>query len=81
MKSPNRLKTENETYFAGQWAEAGVYRCLDPCSPSERIVVLTEDGILPDPTHGWVGRFVRVRKRRRGFPAGACNQSYSDLDM
>jgi len=79
--TPTRLKKGAQGYFAGQWAEAGVYRCLDPCPLGPREVVLLEDGFLPDPTGGWVGRFVRVRKRRRGFPAGACNQSYSDLDI
>ena len=55
---------ENQTYYAGQWAHRGVYRCLDPCPFSERTVVLTEDGFLPDPTHGWVARFKWMRGRR-----------------
>ena len=55
---------ENQTYYAGQWAQMGVYRCLDPCPYSERIAVLTEDGFLPDPTHGWVARFKRMRGRK-----------------
>lgn len=63
MKQTSHLKGENQTYFAGQWAEAGVYRCLDPCPPGEEIVVLSKEGILPDPTHGWVARFHRVRGR------------------
>lgn len=60
MQSATRAK-DNQTYYAGQWAHAEVYRCLAPCRFSERIVVLTADGVLPDPTHGWVGRFRRVR--------------------
>ena len=63
MKGDARTK-DAETYYAGQWAHMGVYRCLDPCPYSERIVVLTEDGFLPDPTHGWVARFKRMRGRK-----------------
>ena len=63
MKQNNAVHKETQTYFAGQWAEAGVYRCLDPCSPWERIVVLEQDAVLPDPTHGSVARFRRVRGR------------------
>ena len=55
----NLLRMGVEIYYAGQWAEAGVYRCLDPCSADERVVKLEEDGVLPDPTHGWVARFHR----------------------
>ena len=54
------LGKENQLYYAGQWSEAGVYVCLDPCAPEERLVVMTRDGILPDPTHGWIARFRRV---------------------
>lgn len=61
MNLQDYLGKEKQTYYAGQWAEAGVYRCLDPCSPEEKIVFLKEDGILPDPTHGWIARFRRVR--------------------
>lgn len=63
MKRPDRTR-ENEIYYAGQWAGAGLYRCLDPCLPWERDVILAEDGFLPDPTHGWVARFRRVRGSR-----------------
>jgi len=63
METGTRTK-ENQTYYAGQWAPMGGYRCLDPCPYSERIVVLTEDGFLPDPTHGWVARFKRMRGRK-----------------
>ena len=63
MQSGTRSK-ENQTYYAGQWAGMGVYRCLDSCPYSERIAVLTEDGFLPDPTHGWVARFKRMRGRK-----------------
>jgi len=63
MSTYNSLKRYGGTYFAGQWAEAGVYRCLDTWPPEEKIVILAEDGILPDPTHGWVARFHRIRGR------------------
>ena len=55
---------EKQTYYAGQWAHRGVYRCLNPCPYSERIVVLIEDGFLPDSTHGWVARFKRMRGKK-----------------
>jgi len=55
----NLLRMGIQIYYAGQWAEAGVYRCLDPCSADERVVTLEADGVLPDPTHGWIARFYR----------------------
>ena len=66
MRKSLALDKESQVYFAGQWAESGVYRCLDPCPLEQREVVLLEDGFLPDPTGGWVGRFVRVKSRRVG---------------
>jgi len=61
----NLLKMGVQIYYAGQWAEAGVYRCLDPCSADEKVVILKADGVLPDPTHGWIARFCRVRNFER----------------
>ena len=64
MNPHNRWEKDTQLYFAGQWAEAGVYRCLDPCPLGQREVVLVEDGFLPDPTSGWVGCFVRLKNHR-----------------
>ncbi len=47
----NLLKMGVQIYCAGQWAEAGVYRCLDPCSANERVVTLEADGFCERPIH------------------------------
>ena len=55
-----------DVYFAGQWVNAGVYHCIDTCKAGPWQIVLNEDGFLPDPTGGWVGRFVKVSKQLGG---------------
>ncbi|MDR9459312.1 MAG: hypothetical protein RI591_04080 [Dehalococcoidia bacterium] len=55
-----------EVYFAGQWVNAGVYHCIDNCEAGPRQIVMDDDGFLPDPTGGWVGRFVKVSKQLAG---------------
>jgi hypothetical protein len=79
MSSLNHFEEKNQTYFAGQWVGAGVYRCLDPCPLAEKIVVLTQDGLLPDPTHGWVARFRRVRGREAEHFLAKALQSGTNL--
>jgi hypothetical protein len=39
-----------------------VYYCIDACHAGPRKIVMDEDGFLPDPTRGWVGRFVKANK-------------------
>ena len=57
-----RRRNSGEVYFAGQWVDAGVYHCIDTCHAGPRQIVMDDDGFLPDPTGGWVGRFVKVNK-------------------
>ncbi len=65
LRSGSRRKS-GEVYFAGQWVNAGVYHCIDTCHAGPRQIVMNEDGFLPDPTGGWVGRFVKVSKHLVG---------------
>ena len=58
-----RRRNSGEVYFAGQWVNAGVYHCIDTCHAGPRQIVMDVDGFLPDPTDGWVGRFVKVSKQ------------------
>ena len=50
------IRKAGEVYFAGQWVNAGVYYCIDTFTDGQRQIVMEEDGFLPDPTGGWVGR-------------------------
>jgi hypothetical protein len=61
LSSGSRRKAV-DVYFAGQWVNAGVYYCIDACHAGPRKIVMDEDGFLPDPTRGWVGRFVKANK-------------------
>lgn len=61
-KTQTCVNKKDHTYYSNQWAEAGVYRCLDTHWPQKDIVILEKDGILPDPTGGCIARFHRVRR-------------------
>ena len=61
-----RRRNSGEVYFAGQWVNAGVYHCVDICDAGLRQIVMDDDGFLPDPTGGWVGRFMKVSKQPVG---------------
>jgi len=61
MRQQNYSNKKSQAYYANQWAEAGVYRCIDPCLPEHETVTLEKDGILPDTSYGEIARFRRIK--------------------